>query len=315
MTNETRTFQMDAQVDQGGETLPTDIHKQPFAPALEALRRVEKKTEQVEVEPTHLAQRDLKELTQVFQIRDTTVNERHVSDLVKLLSIHGTIDPIRVWRCGGAVIVIDGHHRLEAFRRWNRRAPVPVKFFKGTVDDAIRFAETANNQINLQLTYQERADYAWKLVVHADELGKLSKAQLIARTTISKGTIDTMRKAARELGVRARQIRSWYEAHQEWKHGQGEDDREYNSSWQEAEAMKMVDRLGDEFGKMLAKRPEITAKAFRHILGRMTPDVAVRMLEEYGLQVTLRDQDGNEVDDPEDFEPQQPSDPDMDLPF
>ncbi|CCE94917.1 hypothetical protein SFHH103_00417 [Sinorhizobium fredii HH103] len=306
---------MDAHADHGGDMLPTDIHRQPFSTALEALRRVEKTTEQVEVEPTHLAQQDLKQLTQVFQIREAKVNERHVSDLMKVLSIHGTIDPVDVWRCGGAVIVVDGHHRLEAFRRWNRVAPVPVKFLKGTVDDAIRFAETANGKHKLQVTYEEKSNYAWKLVVHAEELGKLSKAQLIARTTISKGTIDTMRKAARELGARAMQIRSWYEAQQEWKHGQGEDDREYNSSWQEAEAMKMVDRLGDEFGKTLAKRPEITAKAFRHILGRMTPDVAVRMLEEYGLQVTLHDHDGNEVDDPEDFEPQQPSDPDIDLPF
>lgn len=316
ITNEMRTFRMDAQAYQGGGTLPTDIHRQPFATALEALRRIERQTEQVEAEPRHLAQQDLIELTQVFQIRDAKVDERHVSDLVKVLSIHGTIDPITVWRCGNAVIVIDGHHRLEAYRRSNRKAAVPVTFFKGTVDDAIRLAETANGKLNLQVTYHERANYAWKLVVHADELGKLTKAQLTGRTTISKGTIDTMRKVARELGARARQIRSWYEAQQEWKLGQGgDDDRDYNSSWQEAEAMKLVDRLGAECGKTLAKRPEITAKAFRHILGRMTPDIAVMMLEEYGLQVTLRDHNGNEVDDLEDFEPDQSSGPDVDVPF
>ncbi|MEZ0001313.1 winged helix-turn-helix transcriptional regulator [Sinorhizobium fredii] len=41
MTNETRTFCMDARADYGGDMLPTDIHRQPFAPAPEALRRVD----------------------------------------------------------------------------------------------------------------------------------------------------------------------------------------------------------------------------------------------------------------------------------
>lgn len=306
---------MDAQVCVSGDTLPDNIHTLPFAAALEALRRVSLRASLIEPDRTTLAQHAITELIQVFQIRDANVDERHVSDLMKVLSIKGTINPVQVWRCGDAIILIDGHHRLEAYRRWNRMAEVPVTFFKGSVDDAIRFAEEVNGNHNLQVTYEERANYAWKLVVHAEELGKLSKAQLIARTTISKGTIDTMRKVARELGSKSREVPRWSQAHREWKHGQGHEDREYDSSWQEAEAMKIVDRLGDEFGKTLAKRPEITAKAFSHLLGRMTPEIAVMMLEEKGLQVTLRDQDGNEVDDLEDFEPREQHGLAEELPF
>lgn len=304
---------MDAQACVSGVTLPDNINALTFAAALVALRRVAPASSIVP-EPIMLAQQAIMELTQVFQIRDATVDERHVSELMKVLSIKGSIDPLHVWRCGDAIILIDGHHRLEAYRRWNREAEVPVIFFKGSVDEAIRFAEEANGDHKLPITYEERANYAWKLVIHAEDLGKLSKAQLIARTTISKGTIDTMRKVARELGSRAREVPRWSQAHREWKHGRGDDDREFDFSWQEAEAMMIVDRLGAEFGKKLAKRPEITAKAFGHLLGRKTPEIAVMMLEEQGLQVTLHDQDGNEVGDVEDFEPQQQRDA-IDVPF
>lgn len=303
---------MDAQVCASGDTLPENIHALPFAAALEVLRRVP--ASPIAPEPPTLPQKAITELTRVFQIRGAAVDESHVSSLVKVLNIQGNLDPIDVWRCDSAVFVIDGHHRLEAFRRWNPDAEVPVTFFEGSVDDAIRFAENANKKLKLQVTYEERSNYAWKLVAHAEELGKLSKSQLMARVIISKGTIDTMRKVANELGPRARQFPRWTQALQEWKRTRGDqDDREYDTHWENAEAMKIVDRLGHEFSKTLAKRPEITAKAFRHILGRATPDIAVMMLEEYGLQATLRDHDGNEIDDLEDFEPQQPEA--IDVPF
>lgn len=287
------------------QMLPTNILTLPYAGALEAIRQVRAcSAAHTGCEPSKLPQGELTEITQVFQIRDAEVDERHVSDLVKVLVNRGTIEPIKVWRCGQAVIVIDGHHRLEAYRRWNRKKSqkdhVPVSFFEGTVEEAIRFAEKANSDHKLTLTSRERFNYAWRLVSHSDELGKLSKADLVERTNVSKGTIDNMRKAAKELGHKARSFIRWYDAQREWQHG--DEERDYDDNWVEVEAMKLVDRLGKTCGNTLAKRPEITARAFGHILGRRTPEVALKMLEEYGFTVTLRDHDGNEVDDVEDFE-------------
>ncbi|MEB3043108.1 ParB/RepB/Spo0J family partition protein [Rhizobium mulingense] len=298
---------------EAAESLPKDIRTKPFAAALDALRAISARTADVHLKPSDVELPQLMELPQVFQIRDLDVDERHVSDLLKLLSIHKTLDPITVWPCGDAIIVIDGHHRLEAYRRWNRKAPLPVTFFEGTVEEAIQFAESANGKVKLQLGYREKANYAWKLVVYADELGKLSKAQLIQRTHISKGTIDTMRKVARELGVKARTFPVWDEAHAEWKRLNSGEEREVDHAWLEAEAMKLVDRLGKSCGKTLTARPEITAKAFSHILGRKAPDIALMMLEEYGLRVTLHDGDGNVVDDLDGFEP--PEEELVDVPF
>lgn len=298
---------------ESADTLLKKLAGKPFAAALDALRRLFSASPEPPEEPSHLPQEELLELPHVFQIRDQEVAERHVVDLMKVLSIHKTIDPIKVWRCGHAVIVIDGHHRLEAYRRWNRKAPVPVSFFRGNVEQAIEFAEAANNKAKLSLTLRERTNYAWKLVVNAEKLGNPSKVQIIKRSNIGKGTVDNMRKVFKGLGPRAAQFTEWKEALEEWQRTNTGEAREIDEAWLEAQAMAIVDRLGATYGKTLAKRPEVTAKAFSHLLGRKAPEIALMMLEEYGLSVTLWDHEGNEVEDLEAFEPRPAEE--NDIPF
>ncbi len=283
-------------------SLPHDLKALTFSRALDALRQAQKATTKLGDEPNRLPISQLDELPKVFQIRSAEVDDRHVSDLLKALNIHGALDPIMVWRCGGRNFVVDGHHRIAAYRLWRKSKELPVVFFKGTVDEAIEHAEAVNGKASLGITYEERSNYAWKLVVHAELLGKLSKAQLVRRANIAKGTIDNMRAAFAILGERAVSLPSWRDAMTEWKRGLQDGDQEFDESWQEAEAMKIVDRLGKEFGKRLAKRPEIAAKAFSHLLGRKSRDVAVLMLEEEGLTPILRDEDGNEIDDLDSYE-------------
>ncbi|MCS3738240.1 ParB N-terminal domain-containing protein [Rhizobium sp. BK661] len=298
------------------ESILSKVHNQPFARALETLRAAsELTTEVVDPPPTHVPQKDLIKIPQVFQIRDQDVHESHVSDLKRLLTLHKALDPITVWRCEQSVIVIDGHHRLEAYRLWNREAPIPVSFFKGTVEQAIQFAETANSKAKLQVTYREKANYAWRLVVHADELGKLSKAQLIQRTHISKGTIDKMRKVARELGPQARTFSQWDKADREWQRQTTGVEHEIDDAWIQMEAMRVVDRLGATFAKTLANRPEVTATAFSHILGRKSLEIAQLMVEAKGLTMVLYDRDGNEINDLDGYEPPETEPDNIELPF
>lgn len=282
-----------------------DLSRLTFSSALEALRQAQKAAPSPDHEPPeHLPLSCVIEIPRVFQIRNGEVDERHVSDLLKALNIHGALDPVTVWRCADQVFLIDGHHRLAAYRRWKKSAELPVVWFNGTVDEAILHAETANGKLKLGLTYEERSNYAWKLVVHAEQLGKLSRAQLVKRANIAKGTIDNMRAALAALGSRAGSLSRWHEAMKEWKRGLQDDDQDFDDSWQEAQAMMIVDRLGKEFGKTLATKPEIAAKAFSHLLGRKAREVALLMLEEEGLSAVLRDEDGNEVDDVESYERQ-----------
>ncbi|MEY9584063.1 winged helix-turn-helix transcriptional regulator [Sinorhizobium fredii] len=44
---------MDAHADHGGDMLPADIYRQPFATAVEALRRIETQTQRGDAEPSH----------------------------------------------------------------------------------------------------------------------------------------------------------------------------------------------------------------------------------------------------------------------
>ncbi|MBY3053347.1 ParB/RepB/Spo0J family partition protein [Rhizobium laguerreae] len=283
-------------------SLPHDLKALTFSKALDALRQAQQATAKLNNEPNRLPLSQLVELPKVFQIRSAEVDERHVSDLLKALNIHGALDPIVVWRCGRRNFVVDGHHRVAAYRLWRKSKELPVVFFKGTVDEAIEHAETVNGKATLGITYEERSNYAWKLVVHAELLGRLSKAQLVKRANIAKGTIDNMRAAFAALGERAVSLPGWRDAMTEWKKGLQDGDQDFDESWQEAEAMKIADRLGKEFGKRLAKKPDVTAKAFNHLLGRKAREVALLMLEEEGLSVILRDEDGNEVDDLDRYE-------------
>lgn len=282
--------------------LPHDLKALTFSEALDTLRQAQQATAKLNDEPNRLPLSQLVELPKVFQIRSAEVDDRHVSDLLKALNIHGALDPIVVWRCGGRNFVVDGHHRIAAYRVWRKSKELPVVFFKGTVDEAIEHAEAVNGKASLGITYEERSNYAWKLVVHAELLGKLSKAQLVRRANIAKGTIDNMRAALAVLGERAVSLPGWRDAMAEWKKGLQDGAQDFDESWQEAEAMKIADRLGREFGKRLAKKPDVTAKAFNHLLGRKAREVALLMLEEEGLSVILRDEDGNEVDDLDSYE-------------
>lgn len=301
MTQETDNMNTGTAPCEAALTPPQDLSKLSFGSALDALRQAQQATIATATDsPYQLPLSKLTELPRVFQIRNAEADERHVNELLRALTIHRALDPITVWPCGGKVFVVDGHHRLEAYRR-SRKPHIPVSYFQGTVDEAIQFAETANGKLSLNITHEERANYAWKLVTHAEKLGNLSRPQLIQRTGVSKGTIDSMRKALSVLGARAVILPTWREAMKEWKRND-DDDRDYGEDWQRAEAMKIVDRMGKEFGKTLAKRPEIAAIAFSHLLGRKAADVAVMMLEEQGLVVALRDEDGNEVEDLETFE-------------
>jgi hypothetical protein len=283
-------------------SLPHDLKGLTFSKALAALRLAQSAAAKLDEEPNSLPLSQLVELPKVFQIRSAELDDRHVADLLKALNIHGALDPIVVWRCGGRNFVVDGHHRIAAYRLWRKSKELPVDWFRGTVDQAIEHTEAVNGKASLGITYEERSNYAWKLVVHAELLGKLSKAQLVRRANIAKGTIDNMRAAFAALSDRAASLPSWRDAMTEWKKGLQDGDQDFDESWQEAEAMKIVDRLGKEFGKRLAKKPDVTAKAFSHILGRKAREVAVLMLEEEGLSPILRDDDGNEVDDLDGYE-------------
>ena len=106
------------------------------------------------------------------------------------------LDPIVVWWSGMRWIVVDGHHRLEAYKQAERRPEfIPVVEFVGGLDEA-RMKSTADNHKNkLPMTTEERTEAAWRLTCTSE----LSKNDISKACGVSPRTIANMRSRIREV--------------------------------------------------------------------------------------------------------------------
>ena len=92
------------------------------------------------------------------------MNDRHVADLRRALRNGGELDPVLVFAAGRWFYLIDGHHRLQAYRREDKR-DIPVEAFEGTPEEAVLAARKANSRAKLSMTNLERQNAAWQLVL------------------------------------------------------------------------------------------------------------------------------------------------------
>lgn len=214
----------------------------------------------------------------LFQPRGTkaVVDERHVQELARALKLHGDLEPVLVTTIGSEVVLIDGHHRLAAYRQ--EKAPsIPVRHFAGTVAEAVLEAGKANSRAKLPMTTQERQNYAWRLVL----MGEFSRKQIVEAAAVADGQVSNMRRVAKALGLEASTCPTWAAA-QRLAKGRSIDpmsDGE-REAWLEVQANQYADRLAKTFSTKLAGHPEIAARAFSIYFGRQLRPLA-RALEEY----------------------------------
>ncbi len=177
-------------------------------------------------------------------------------------------DPLTVWWSGTGWYVIDGHHRLEAFRKVQVDYPklkienVPVTVFVGTLYEAIAQSVALNSKDKLPMRKADKLERAWKLVCLDDGM---TKTHIHNATTISERTVATMRKKRADLIERGEEPLewSWLDALRD----QRPDD--HGEDWQEQQAQQWVRRFVKEFGTKLADQPEIAARALQLYSGRL----------------------------------------------
>lgn len=78
--------------------------------------------------PSRLPVASIKEFPALFQPRHPEINQKHVSDLAKMLKAKGRkgdLDPITVFVSQDGPLVVEGHHRLQAYRVM-KRPDIPV---------------------------------------------------------------------------------------------------------------------------------------------------------------------------------------------
>ncbi|AOS96137.1 ParB-like nuclease domain protein [Microbulbifer aggregans] len=135
-------------------------------------------------------------LPDVFQFRCDGMTRYHIEDLAREIRRSGPLDPIEVCSYGGRYIVVDGHHRLAAYRMVKYSAEIPALLLQP--DSGLELIERslqANRKCKLNMAASERTEGAWTIArLMLKQTGALSAKRLQESTGISKGTCQNFRK-------------------------------------------------------------------------------------------------------------------------
>lgn len=206
--------------------------------------------------------------TATFQPRFGGLQERHVASLIDALKRGTELDPVAVWQDPetGELIVADGHHRLEAMRRYGSGGRIKVDVYSCDRNTALLIPMRDNAKNRLALTYHEKANWAWRLV--AVGAGH-SKKQTATICGISDRTIGTMRKIAKELQDREELLPvNWLEAqrlHRDEEDTWSEDDRDARK---EAAIAKADEQFGGALAELCGRWPDAAAELIRRCAGK-----------------------------------------------
>ncbi len=254
------------------------IEKQTMTGAsetLELLSRKLKNTEEPMRRPDRLEFELIDLHPELFQPRYEALDEHHVQELARTIKRQGDLDPILLLPVGQRGVVIDGHHRLDAYKLACVTNTVPVNWFCGSVEEAVLEAGRINSKVRLVMGTQERMNYAWRLVL----LDKYTKPEMMEASGASDGQLGKMRRLKRELGDDAYDFTVWQEAlnhHQKKTRKPMDDDQ--REAYLENLANDYADRLHKAFGTKLGQNPEVAARALAFHLGRRLDGVVTELL-------------------------------------
>ncbi len=200
----------------------------------------------------------------VFQPR--AMSEHHVHGLSKIIKNQGEVAPVVVWPVGDKLILLDGHHRIEAYKKAAKTNAIPVEYFEGTADEALAKSGECNTPLKLPMTTEERQDFAWRM----ETLGDYSLAEIVLKSGASKAQVARMRAVKRKLGDLAQCFGTWRAAR---KHAEEPEEERGSEEWKERQAEAYADKLAKAFGNKLSTNPELAAMALDIYFGRKLPDL------------------------------------------
>lgn len=206
----------------------------------------------------------------VFQPRDMRdqhwTKELHIAELAKAARESGKLDPIDVFAVAGSLFVVDGHCRLAAYRQagFDASRKIPVRHVRGTLADALMTCASANTKDKLSFTKADKLEAAWRMVLYEQGRECYSLRALEAATTISKSTIQNMRKVlATELDFESREL-SWAEVKRKQRQ-----DVEYDEHWKAKLSHAFAVRLRKHFSDKPNLHPEIWLHALEEAFPRL----------------------------------------------
>ncbi len=212
-------------------------------------------------------------------LNDISASEEHIRVLVKAIEQNKpshTLDPITIWWSGSNYRVIDGHHRLEAYREVNNAGniklpQIPVQLFEGTLNEALLEATKLNSKDKLPMTEDDKFDRAWKLVC----LESYTIKETANVCGVSDPTISRMRKKLSEFQT---------ESPIDWRHkvfslrwkqvmDLNKEEQEYEEEWEFEQGKKWAQRLHNVFGTKLSSQPRAAAIALELYSASLVPSL------------------------------------------
>lgn len=126
------------------------------------------------------------------------IDEKHVLDLMHVIADGADTDPVILYRVDKALLMVDGFHRYEAYRRSERKT-IPAIVRDGTYPEAEEAAENANLQFKKALGDES------KKYIFARRVQRGYQTNGISWNNLSDKAI------AAELGVSYDTISRWFE--------------------------------------------------------------------------------------------------------
>ena len=235
--------------------------------------------------PTHLDRSKIARMSAVFTAR--SLEYRVVGEEVHLSELTGAIgnakhprylDPLTVWWGGDRYYVIDGHMRLEAYRRKSVTNGIPVVIFEGTLDEAMAQSAALNSKNQLPMTREDRMNFAWRLTLVSD----LSKEKILRACGVGNGSVGNMRKAKQVLEETGRSLEDlcgmpWDDARKE---AEGQEIKKAidMDAAREKQAERMAIVIARATGDRPFKDPDLFASAIAR-MGRGLPKLLIQSPE------------------------------------
>jgi hypothetical protein len=267
-------------------TIPPETFVNDLTSAYASLQAIKEQQSDDPERPSSLPVESVQMVPHVFQVRGFLYDQHHVSVLMDVLANGNSLDAIIVWRCGAHALLIDGHHRLAAYKRHELKAKelvqVPVTWLEAPLDKAIEEAATDNVKTRLQMTPEQRGELAWRWTVW----GRWSKQDTASRAGVSTSLVAKMRKLKKEVGDGLDPDWTWKQAQHATK-GMGiAYDEDEIEAMVEHKVTTLANRMAKEFSTKLAHEPDIAARVLDRYFGRKSREVLRLWAEEQGFTMS-----------------------------
>ena len=127
--------------------------------------------------PTELSLDAIKVIDVLFQPRESSLlfragaSEEHVENMARVVAQGRLLAPLVVAAFGTSWVLLDGHHRYQAYLEADHRKPVPVEVAESALsgESRVKWAVTLSIELNsrdkLSMSARDKMEAAWRLTV------------------------------------------------------------------------------------------------------------------------------------------------------